>query len=100
MNETKHIRMCDPHHSHVCATPHTTLLHYIRHLVDDVHERHWTRSNSSRRAYHCSVWSQKFISHSCAAASLMNGGGSLCVIHDSSQRIGNVQNKTCRELAM
>src|SRR5215217_2173406 len=100
MDKTQDVRMRYAHHSHICATPDAALLHNIGHLVNDVHERHWTRRNTGRRAHHGAVWPQKLISHAGAAASLVNGSRSLGMLHDSGKRVGDIQNKTRRELSI
>src|SRR6185436_189442 len=100
MNETQHIGMRDAHHSHVCTAPHTALLHDISHLIDDIHERHWTRSDTHRRADARSVWSQEFVSHASATAGLVNRCRSRCVLHYPLKRIGNLQNKARSQLTI
>src|SRR5512145_1984685 len=100
MDETQHVGMCNAHHSHVRAASHTTLLHDISHLIDNVHERDWTRSNAGRRTHHRSVRPEELISHAGAAASLMNCRSSFCMFHDPGQGIGNFENKTGCELAI
>src|ERR1043165_1665320 len=100
VNEAKHVRMRDAHHSHVRTASHTTLLHYIAHLIDDVHERHWTRRHTGRRAHHRSVWPEKLIRHTRATARLVNGCRRFRMVHYSRQRVGNVQNKAGCELAV
>src|ERR1044072_2133848 len=100
VNEAKDVRMRDAHHSHVCTTTHTTLLYDISYLIDDVHEQHWTRRHTSCRAHHRTVWAKEFISHARAAAGLVNRCCGFRMIHDSSQRIWNLQNKACGKLAV
>src|SRR5215204_4913877 len=100
MNETQHVRMCDAHHAHVCTASNTTLLHDISHLVDDVHEGNWARSNTGCGAHHRAVRPQKFISHACAATGLVNRGCCLGVLHDAVEGIGHVKNKTGGELSI
>src|SRR5215213_6922113 len=100
MDEAQHVRMRNAHHAHVRAASHAALLHNVRHLVDDVHERHWTRRHTSRRAHHCAVWAKEFIRHAGSAAGLVDGGGSLRVLHDSRERIRHMQNETRGELTV
>src|SRR6185369_8279134 len=100
VNEAKNVRMRDAHHSHVRPTSYTTLLHDISHLIDDVHERHRTRSNTSCRTHHGTMRSKEFIRHAGAAASLMNRRCGLRVFHNSSQGIRDIEYKTRRELTV
>src|SRR5215813_4279093 len=88
------------HHSHVRATPHAALFHYIRNLIHDVHERNWTRSNSGSGANHRSSRSQELVRHTCATTSLMDGGSGLCMIHNPDQRVGHFQHKTRSQLTV
>src|SRR4030095_16693648 len=96
MNETKHIRMGNAHHTHVRSTTNTTLLNDVRHLIDDVHERDWTRGHPRGRTNHRSCWSQKLVSHSGSATSLVNRRCRLCMIHDPLQRVRQIENKASR----
>ncbi len=99
VNEPQNVRVRNAHHSHVRAASHASLLHDIGDLVDDVHERHWTRSNARRRAYHRAVRSQELVGHARATTGLVNGGCRCRMVHDSVQRIRNFQNKARRELS-
>ena len=92
--------MRDAHHAHVRAAAHTTLLHHVSYLIDDIHKRHRTRSHSSRRSNQSTGRAQEFISHARAATGLMNGRRSFGVIHDSGYRVGNVQDKTSCQLSI
>src|ERR1044072_5000203 len=56
-----YVRMCNAHHAHVRTATHATLLHHVCHLVDDGHERHWTRRHTRCGANHPTVCSEKFI---------------------------------------
>src|SRR5512132_2993402 len=100
MNETQHVRMRDPHHAHIGAAAYAALLHYVSHLIDDVHERHGTGSNTACGSDESTRRSEEFISHPGAAASLMNRRRSLGVIHDSGYRVRHIQHKACSELTI
>src|SRR5215212_449584 len=100
MDEAQHVRMRDAHHAHVCTATYAALLHDISYLVNDVHERYWTRRHTGRRADHRAMRPEKFIGHARAAAGLVNRGSSLGVLHDSRKRVWDVQHKTRRELTV
>src|SRR4051812_34326059 len=100
VNETQHIGMSDTHHSHIGAASHASLLHDIGNLIHDVHEGHWPRGNTASRSDKRAVRSQEFISHTRAAAGLMNRGRSLSVLHDSRDRVRNFEHKTRSQLSI
>ena len=100
VNEPENVRMQDREDAHVRTAPHTALFHDLSRLIDDVHEAHRARGNTSRRIDHRPGRAQKFIGHAGPAAGLMDDRDVLGVLHDPLYRIRNIQYKTCCELSL